>query len=168
MFLDPKEVLQHLPLRADHKVGDFGAGQGTYAFALAERLPDGSVYAFEALPGHVEAIARRQPGNIFALMADLNKHIPVRDGLLNAGIVTNTLHALQERQRFVAELARVLTPRAPVLVVDWAASFNDMGPHQDAVVSPGDAVRLFQSGGFSVGAMLPAGSHHYAFIATKA
>lgn len=168
MFLEPLEVLKHLPIRADSKVGDFGAGQGTYSFALAEKLPDGSVYALEALPGHVEAMARQSVPNVYPLIADLNTHIPLRDGLLNAGIVSNTLHALKERTRFVAELARVLKPRAPLLVIDWVSSFNNMGPRNEDVVTPNDAVRMFTEGGFSAGAMLPAGSHHYAFLARKA
>lgn len=165
-------MLTHLPLRADSKVGDFGAGQGRYSFVLAERLPDGAVYAFEALPGHVEAIAHSTAlmarRNVFPLVVNLNQHIPLKDAFLTAGVIANTLHALRERERFVAELARVLAPRSPVLVVDWAASFKNMGPRAEDVVSPGDAVRLFEAGGFVTGAMLPAGSHHYAFVATKA
>ena len=101
------------------RVGDFGAGQGTYALALAERLPDGSVYAFEALPQHVDAMARRAVPNLFPLRADLNIHIPLKDALLDAGIVANILHALTSRDRFVAELSRVMAPGAPILVVDW-------------------------------------------------
>lgn len=167
MFLDPIEVLKHLHTRADSKVGDFGAGQGTYSFALAERLPDGSVYALEALPGHVEAIAHRGSSNVFPLLADLNVHIPLRDAHLDAGIVANVLHALERRERFVDELKRVLKPRSPALVVDWAASFRNMGPPTERIVSPGEAVRIFEKGGFKVGAMLPAGSHHYAFIAKR-
>jgi hypothetical protein len=52
-------------------------------------------------------------------------------------------------------------------VVDWLASFNDMGPRPERVVSPGVAVKLFSSAGFAPGAMLPGGSHHYAFVAQK-
>lgn len=153
------------------RVGDFGAGTGVYSFALAEKLPDGSVYAFDALPSYVEAMAHSTAlmarRNVFPLIADLNQRIPLKDALLDAGVVANILHALREREHFIAELARVLAPHAPTLVVEWASSFNDMGPRSEAVVSPGDAVKLFEKGGFTIGNMLPAGSHHYAFLATK-
>lgn len=167
MFLDPEEVVRHLPIRAGSRIGDFGAGEGRYAFALSARVPDGAVYAIEALPAHVEAMARRRAGNVFPLVADLNRRVPLRDALLDAGIVANTLHALTERARFARELARVMAPGAPVLVVDWMSSFNNLGPHPDRIVAPSEAVGLFKDSGFTAGAMLPAGSHHWAFVASK-
>ena len=167
MFLDPFEVLSHLPLRSGSRVGDFGAGAGVYAYALAEQLPDGSVYALEALPLHVEAMRKKNLKNLYPLIADLNAHIPLKDALLDAAVIANTLHALRDRERFLGELARVMAPRAPVLIVDWMDSFKNMGPRGEDIVAPNDAVRLFESRGFAAGAMLPAGSHHYAFIATK-
>lgn len=165
MFLDPEEVLRHLPIKAGMRIGDFGAGAGDYSLALAGRVPDGAVYAFDALPQHVSSLGRRGSANLYPLLADLNVRIPLKDALLDAGIVANILHALSERAQFVTELKRVLKPRAPILVIDWAASFNNLGPREEDVVVPGEAVRLFADQGFRIGAMLPAGSHHYAFIA---
>lgn len=169
MFLNPTSVLGHLPFSQHGRVGDFGAGAGHFAFAAAERLGrEGSVYAFEAFTPAVESLSReaeRRNLRIHALTADLNAHIPLRDNLLHAGIVVNTLHQLSDRERFVGELARVIEPAGKVLVVDWPSSFKNMGPHPEAVVAPGDAARLFRSAGFSISPMLPAGTHHYAFIA---
>lgn len=155
------------------RVGDFGAGEGMYSHALAERVGDGAVYAFEIFPGHIDTMHRailmdaRRTRTVYPLMADLDEHIPLRDAYLNAALVINTLHALDREGNFVHELHRVLDHGAQVLVVDWIASFKNMGPPKDTVLLPGEAVRLFGAHGFTPGTMLPAGSHHYAFIATK-
>lgn len=172
VFLNPKSVLEHLSFSGHSRVGDFGAGAGHFTFAAADRLNDeGRLYAFDAFSSAVDALhreAERKNVRLHALTADLNTHIPLRDNLLNAGIVANTLHHLKERERFVKELARVIEPSGKVLVVDWASSFKNMGPHEDAVLLPGDAARLFRSSGFSISPLLPAGTHHYAFIAESA
>ncbi|MBX9765259.1 methyltransferase domain-containing protein [Patescibacteria group bacterium] len=171
MFLNPQSVLEHLPFVGHSRVGDFGAGAGHFTFAAAERLNnEGRVYAFEIFSPSVDALSReaeKRNARVHAMNADLNSHIPLRDNLLHAGIVANTLHQLQNREQFVKELSRVVEPKGKVLVVDWASSFKNMGPHEDFVILPGDAARLFRNVGFSISPMLPAGTHHYAFIAER-
>lgn len=171
MFLNPALVLEHLPFTRQASVGDFGAGAGHFTFAAAKRLDGrGLVYALEAFRPSIDAIsneANRRGMRVHALEADLDTHIPLRDNLLSAGIVANTLHHLKNREQFVKELARVIEPKGKVLVVDWVSSFRNMGPHEDAVILPSDAATLFRSAGFSVSEMLPAGTHHYAFIANN-
>jgi ubiquinone/menaquinone biosynthesis C-methylase UbiE len=170
MFLSPREILKHISIPAGARVGDFGTGSGHYALGVLERAGgDTTVYAFDALAPvlqKLERSARQYPGRLYAVVADLNRHVPLADNLLHFAIVANILHALNERERFLAELARVITPGGRVLVVDWAASFKNMGPTAEAAVTPSEAVRLVRGAGFSAGEMLPAGSHHYAFVAT--
>ncbi len=161
-----------MPLRAGQRVADFGAGEGQYALLLAERVgPEGAVYALDAREESVTCVrglcVKTEVHNVLPVQANFNTRLPLRDALLDLGLLVNTLHAVYERTQFLHELSRVLKPAGSVLVVEWAASFNNMGPHRDDAVAPGEAVRLFRAQGFSVGPMLPAGSHHYAFVAQK-
>ncbi len=164
-------MVEQLPLTQRDRVGDFGAGSGHFTFAVASRLgKEGVLYAFDALRTVVDTLSREASGrnvSLHAMHADLNTHIPLKDNALTTGIVANTLHQLADKERFVNELQRVISPSGKVLVVDWVSSFKHMGPHPDAVILPGDAARLFSSRGFSVSPMLPAGTHHYAFIAER-
>lgn len=172
MFLKPTQVISHLSIRPGLSVADFGAGRGEYSLALKDALgQEGAVYAFDVVPEVVERLhrerARRNIENLFTLCTDLNQHLPLKDRLLHCAVVVNTLYALHARDAFLEELHRVLKPNARVLMVDWASSFRNMGPRESEVITPGDAVRLFRAHGFSVGSMLPAGTHHYAFVAQK-
>lgn len=171
-FLSPLQILDYMPLRSGDSVGDFGAGQGAYAHALLEKLgKEGAVYAFDIYEPHIESLhkarVQQKLDNLFSLCVDLNSHLPLKDAILHCSLVVNTLHALSDRGQFLSELNRVTKSGGHVLVSDWMHSFNNLGPAEEAVVTPGDAVRLFQSNGFSVGEMIPAGTHHWAFIATK-
>lgn len=170
VFLSPTEILKSLPLPERARIGDFGAGSGQYALLLAERLgSQGTIYVLDAFGPALDAIrheAEKYGSAFYTLESDLNKGIPLKTNLLNAAIVANTLHQLTDKNRFVSELARVVEPDGRVLVVDWAGSFHNMGPPENAVITPGEAVRLFESAGFSTGEMLPAGTHHFGFVAT--
>ncbi len=95
----------------------------------------------------------------------MNTHIPLKNDLLKAAVAANILHQIRDKARFAEEVKRVLEPGGETLVVDWVSSFKNMGPHTDHVVTPGEAARLFEGAGFTVGDMLPAGTHHYAFVA---
>lgn len=172
MFLSPLQALSHLPLEAGQRVADFGAGDGAYAFLLAEKLEsEGAVYTLDLNGEAVESVRResirRSHANIFPLHTDLEEAIPLRDALLDSAVVANTLHALHERARFLDELHRTLKEHGAVLFVEWAASFNNMGPTKENAIGPAEAVRLFRAHAFEPGPMLPAGSHHYAFVARK-
>ncbi len=170
VFLRPTEVLNALPLPERARIGDFGAGSGQYALLLAERLgSQGTIYAFDAFGPNLDLMrleAEKYGSSFYTLESDLNRHIPLKTNLLNAAIVANTLHQLTDKNRFVSELARVVEPEGRGLVVDWAGSFHNIGPPENSVITPGEAVRLFESAGFSAGEMLPAGTHHFAFVAT--
>lgn len=168
MFLDPNDVVRHLPFRRGNRAGDFGTGAGHYAHALGERLgSEGSVYAFDIFGPNVDALKRswNWPARLYGMTADLNEHIPLRDNVLGTAVVANVLHHIDKKGKFVSELARVVEPGGHILVVDWMASFKNMGPPHEFTVAPSEAVRIFRSLGFSVGDMLPAGTHHFAFLA---
>lgn len=170
-FLSPYQMLQHFPLGGGARVADFGVGSGTYTNALLERNSNYTVYAIDCVQEHTDVLHRahvhESRDNIFPLTADICVHIPLNNELLNGALLVNTLHALNDHAQFLKELHRVMCKKGSVLVVDWIGSFNNMGPTDEQVLTPGEAVRRFKGNGFTVGEMLPAGTHHYAFIATK-
>jgi len=170
MFLNPRDILGRVSIPAGSRVGDFGSGSGHFALGVIDRLgPETTIYAFDAFVPALTKLtreAKRRGSNLYAVEADLNTHIPLKDNLLQFAILANVLHALSNRTRFLSELARVIQPGGRALVIDWTSSFNNMGPTADAVVTASEAVRLMRAAGFSTGDMVPAGSHHYGFLTT--
>lgn len=172
MFLHPGRVIDHLTVRRGSRVGDFGAGRGEYTFLLSPSVgSEGAVYAFDVAPEVTLRLykerAKGTHNNIFTLCVDLNESIPLKDSLLDHAVVANTFYALSKRDRFLDELHRTLVPKGSVLFVDWLSSFKNMGPREEEVIGPSEAVQLFRAHGFQVGGMVPAGTHHFAFVATK-
>lgn len=172
-FLEPATAVQYLSLRPGMRVGDFGAGSGAYTTVLLDRVGrEGVVYALDALPAVAESLKRHalsRGSRCMTLTCALEELLPFADNILHAAVLANALHAVipDKRQSLIGELSRVIAPRGEVLVVDWAGSFNNMGPPSALVVPPAEAVRLFRASGFETPGLLPAGTHHYAFVATN-
>jgi len=172
MFLKPEDVLARVGCRSGMRVGDFGAGVGAYALPLLDRIGnEGVVYAVDTTVENLECIRRecieKNKHNLFPLRADLNDRLPLKDDLLHLALVVNTLHAIKNKDAFLSEVHRVLRPGGKVLVLDWVSSFNNTGPCEEDVISPGDASRMIRAHGFGKEEVLPAGTHHFAFLAQK-
>lgn len=172
MLASPSDMLTHVRFMPGMRVADFGAGAGVYSSLLLDKIgEEGQVYALDALPQSLEAIrseALKKGKRCMTVCTEFEQELPMRDNLIDLAIVANTLHAVDPMRRpfFVSELGRVVVPGGQVLVLDWAGSFANMGPPQPLIVAPVDAVRLFRSQGFTTSTMLPAGTHHFAFVAT--
>lgn len=171
LLASPSDMLKHVRLMPGMRAADFGAGSGAYATVLLDRVgEEGQVYALDALPQSLESIRRqslKSGKRCMTVCTDFDQALPMRDNLLDLAIVANTLHSVDptRRQDFIHELGRVVAPGGQVLFLEWADSFKNMGPPAPLIVPPVDAVRLFRTAGFLTSTMLPAGTHHYAFVA---
>ena len=111
--------LAALPAFADAEwtVGDLGCGTGQMTAALAPFV--GHVIAVDASAAMLQAAKKRLQGvdNIELRRGDLEA-LPIDDGRLDAATLALVLHHLAEPERALAEVARVLTPRGRLLIVD--------------------------------------------------
>jgi len=172
-FADPRENVLALGLRDGMKVGEFGAGSGHYAIAAAAAVGhDGRVYAVdiqEDVLAHLRDSAHRAGRrNIDTIWGDVEKPggTKLRDGILDAVVLSNTLFQLAHPAAAVAEIKRVLKPGGRLLVIDWAGAYGGLGPDPRHVVPEHKAEELFISGGFHKAKSLRAGPHHYGILFT--
>ncbi len=160
-----------LALREGMKVGEFGAGSGHYARALAHVVgKDGKVYAVdvqEDILKHLKLNAH--PGHeriIETVWGDIEKmggsHL--RDRSLDAVVLANVFFQIENRYGLLAEVKRVLKPGGKLLVVDWAGSYGGMGPAPLKVVPEHVAEEFFIGGGFYKQKDFRAGPHHYGIV----
>jgi ubiquinone/menaquinone biosynthesis C-methylase UbiE len=91
----------------------------------------------------------------------------LRDISMDRVIVSNTLFQVEEKERFVREVFRIVRPGGKALVVDWSDSSDISGPNRAHLIGKGDARELFERGGFSFEKEIPAGAHHYGIIMVR-
>ncbi len=171
MFSDPQHNIEQLGISAGAIVADLGAGSGFYSIEAAKAVvPGGKVYAVDVQKDLLERLkneAQRQHiSNLEVLVGDLEKlgGSRIKDGSCDVCIASNILFMLDDKKSFLLEAKRVLKPNGRLLLVDWAASFSQMGPLQDHIVYKDDARKLAESAGFRFEREIDAGSHHYGII----
>ena len=170
MFLSPDHLVRELNLKSGDRVADLGCGTGAYTIALAREVGDmGQVYAVdvhrEMLHTLGMTLERQNLMNVEVLWADIEKGIPIDAYSLDAVVMSNILFQLENIESALTYVAKILKPEGELLVVDWSASHDGVGPHPDHVVPEQKAEELVQKHGFRVLRRVPAGKYHYAFIA---
>lgn len=172
-FADPLKNVLQMGLREGMKVGDFGAGSGHYALAAAKIVGDtGRVYAIDVQEDILvrlrDEAKRRGVKNLETIWADFERAggTLLKDGALDAVILSNTLFQLERKKDAIAEIKRVLKSGGKLLVVDWAGAYGGMGPAPHHVVPEHDAEELFIGGGFHKAKSFRGGAHHYSILFT--
>ncbi len=172
-FTDPKAAVQHIGLRKGMKVGDFGAGSGHYSVAAAPLVgSEGRVYAIdvqEDVLKHIHYLAEEAGvQNIETVWGNFEKAFgtKLRDHILDAAILSNTLFQLDDRHTTIEEIKRTLKSGGLLLVIDWAGSYGGVGPSAERVIPEHNAEALFIAEGFhKTGDFIP-GPHQYGLLFT--
>lgn len=171
-FSDPRENVLQAGLREGMKIADFGAGTGHYARAAQGVVGhEGRVYAIdvqEDVLKYLRLDALEHHKAIETIWGDIEKPggTHLRDYVLDAVILANTLFQVGNRTGLIAEIRRVLKPGGKLLVVDWTGSHGGMGPAPQHVVDEHSAEALFTGAGFHREKSFRAGPHHYGILFT--
>jgi ubiquinone/menaquinone biosynthesis C-methylase UbiE len=167
-FMDPKMVITHFHLRPGDTVADFGAGAGHYLKALSQAVTsEGTVYACDIQKSLVERLTARihdeRLANVHPVWCDFEAlgGTKLRDGLLDAGLLINTLFQIENKGVALTEMARVIRKGGKLLLVEWSDSWGGIGPQPAQVVTADTAKALLESHGFVFERDFPAADHHY-------
>mgnify|MGYP006320999833 CR=1 FL=1 len=172
--MDPRVVVTHFHLRPGDVIADFGAGVGHYVGALSRAVgANGRVYACDIQKGIVDRLTDRiheeRLSNTHPVWCDLEAPggTKFRDGLLDVGILMNTLYQIENKDGALTEMGRVIRKGGKFLLVEWSDSFGGIGPHTSQVVSKERARALFEAHGFVFERDFPAADHHYGLAFRK-
>lgn len=173
-FVIPEVVASQFHLREGDKVADFGAGRGFFLRPLADAVTaEGEVYLCEIQKELVEFVgeqARMGGYNyIKPIWCDLEESggIHIEDGLLDVGILVNTLFQIEDKETSVKEMVRTIRSGGKFMVVDWSDTVPGLGPTPDNVISAADCTNLVESNGCVFERGFQAGEHHYGLAFRK-
>ncbi len=126
----PDAVLAVIAPKPADLIADIGAGTGYFAMRLAQKAPEGTVYAIDLAPKMVEYLGQRaaQMGlsNVEPIEATVDDaRIPQPVDLV---MLTNTYHHIGDRTAYFTRLASSLKPAGRVAIVDYKLEFEGKGP----------------------------------------
>ena len=146
------EVIGGLKLSPSDVVADLGAGTGPFVVAFAKAVPEGMVYAVEVDRGFLPLIdARARTAGVRNVRTVLgafgDPSLPKAD--VDLAFMHDVLHHIADRDAYLRALAKYLSPRARIAVIDYKP---DHSPHRDQpamLVSRDQARDLLAAVGFT-------------------
>ncbi|MEK7100827.1 MAG: methyltransferase domain-containing protein [Patescibacteria group bacterium] len=172
-FSDPFSNVLQLGLREGMKVADLGAGVGHHALAASRIVGNtGRVYAVDVQEEVLKHLANsaRDTGvkNVETIWGNIERNggTTLKEASMDAVIISNVLFQLEDVAGAVAEVKRIIKPGGRLLIIDWAGSYDGMGPATAHVVPEHTALELFITGGFHKLKDFRAGPHHYSIVFT--
>jgi ubiquinone/menaquinone biosynthesis C-methylase UbiE len=174
-FAHPARNVLHFAIDPGMRAADFGAGSGHYVWPMAEALgPGGQLFVVDVQQDLLKRIhneaQKRGLKNVKIIWGDLEKPkaSKITDQTLDLVLVSNLLFQLDDRAAVLTEARRVLKWSGRLVIIDWADSFNGMGPHKKSVVTKDAALALVSGNGFELVREFPAGAHHWGVIVRPA
>jgi ubiquinone/menaquinone biosynthesis C-methylase UbiE len=137
-------------------------------------VPQGKVYAVEISKDFLTTIKNKvveaHLDNVEILWGNVETlgGTKIGDGILDAVIASNILFQVEDKNKFIEEIKRILKPSGKVLLVDWSV---EPAPRSALPVVnlkgaiPEDKAReMFERKGFTLERAIDAGAHHYGMI----
>ncbi len=174
MFSAPEKNIEQLELAQNQVVADFGAGSGAYTLASAKALKGtGKVYAIEVQQGLLTALQNactaEHLGNVSFIWGNIE--LPggskLADNVCDVVIVSNVLFQAPDKKKIIDEARRVLKSGGRLLLIDWTASFNNMGPTSEQIFPEMEARKLLEEARLSFEKPINAGNFHYGLVYRK-
>lgn len=136
----PDQIMDALGVADGSVVADIGAGSGWFTIRLARRVgPQGLVYAEDVQTEMINAISRRVSreglNNVKPVLGLKNDpRLPAQS--LDAALMVDAYHEIENRVAVLANLARALKPQGRIGVVDFRLDGTGPGPSIEERVSP--------------------------------
>jgi ubiquinone/menaquinone biosynthesis C-methylase UbiE len=114
-------ILKEVGIKAGFHALDFGCGPGSYITPLAELVgKSGKIYALDIHPLAIRAVqrvaSRKRLANVQTILSDCKTGLSPNS--LDTVLLYDILHHLDEPDRVLAELHRVLRPKGILSVSD--------------------------------------------------
>jgi ubiquinone/menaquinone biosynthesis C-methylase UbiE len=168
-WLPSSDLVTRLGARPGMRVADVGAGTGYFAIPLARAVaPGGRVFAVDLQPEMLERLRPKiAPELDVKLVVGSAERTTLEDHSVDAMLLANVWHEIDDRPAALAEARRILRDGAKLFILDWRPDADpENGPPLDHRVSADDAVRAATAAGFGAAPPERFGAYHYLVVAT--
>jgi len=171
-LIDPALLFEKVQLHEGMHVADFGCGKtGHIVFPAAQVVGErGVVYAVDILKDILEMIRKRAASeamhNVAPVWADLErkKGVLIAEKTVDIIFMINVLFHFKDYRTTLEEAARILKPKARIVVVDWKKKLGMLGPDEKQMVRFGEIEEWARSTNFVIQEDCDIGPYHRCMI----
>lgn len=166
--------MQQLDIREGMLIGDFGAGSGHFAMAMAKIVGNyGKVFAVDVRDASLEAVRSRARmsnlTNINTIRADLEVvgSTGIAESALDFVMLITVLSQSNKKEEVLKESFRALKRGGKLVIVEWAQTGPAFSSSQEHRISREEMQSLAERNGFQLEKDLDVKSFHYGLLFSK-
>lgn len=152
--LPPLNVLEALGLRQNDTFADFGCGIGYFTIPAAELVSKtNKVYALDISEEMLIEVERRaQISDVKNVIAIQNGEYDFKlpDATITFGLLANVIHEIENKERVLWEISRILKPSGRLAIVEWEKAVTENGPSIEQRIGREELKQLLDATSFEI------------------
>jgi ubiquinone/menaquinone biosynthesis C-methylase UbiE len=170
--LPPEETLKKLGLKAGEIMADIGCGIGYFTFPASRIVGDkGKVYAMDITDEMLQEIeAGKKNYNLTHVetVKTAEYDLKLESSLVSFAFICNVLHEVEDLDRLIGEIRRILTAEGHLVVIEWDKdNQGSMGPPVEHRVDKEQLIARLVEHGFKLIDCQKIGEEYYSLIMEK-
>ena len=152
-------------------MADIGCGIGYFTIPASKIIGDsGKIFALDILPKMLQDIGikikENTISNIKIILTEEND-LKLEDNKTTIAFISCVLHEANEKEKFLNEIKRIISPKGKITIVEWQKINSDFGPPIDHRLDKMDLIKVLDKVGFSDISTIDIGENFYGLIAEK-
>lgn len=170
-LLPPEQTLIKLGLHDGDIMADIGCGIGYFTIPASKIVgASGKIFAMDILPEMLQDVEIKIPenniSNIKTILTEEND-LKLEDNKITIAFISTVLHEADEKENFLNEIKRIISPKGRIAIVEWQKIKSDFGPPIEHRLDKVDLIKILDKIGFSDISAIDIGENFYGLIAQK-
>lgn len=169
--LPPIPTLEKLGLTADDIAADIGCGIGYFTIPIAEITNNiNNVYALDTSEQMLAELEKRagiaDVTNIVSIKSD-EFDLKLPDESVTFALLVNVLHEIDDKQKFIQEIKRILKTKGRLAIVEWKKESMEMGPPVSHRIGLEELSEILNLEGFALNIQMEFSEVFYGLVCEK-
>jgi len=153
-YQKPHEVIMALGLKQGEVIADIGSGSGYFTFRLAQHVGEtGRVFAVDVNPDMILHMNRRirdmKLRNVVTVLSAPDDPL-LMDGSIDRFFICDTWHHIQNQERYLALMKKMLKPGGQVIMIDFQKRESPVGAPMEMRIAREDLIKQLEANGFKI------------------
>lgn len=170
-LLPPDQTLINLGLHEGAIMADIGCGIGYFTIPASKIVGEsGKIFAMDISPEMLKdveiKIKDNNISNVETILTEEND-LKLEDNKVTFAFISLVLHEANEKENFISEIKRIISPEGKIAVVEWEKINSEFGPPIDHRLDKMDLIEILDTLGFSNISTIGIGENFYGIVAQK-